>query len=387
MEARDIELIAQQAPESCYVIHKQELLKNLAILKRIADEAGIKVLLALKGYACHATFPIIRPYISGIAASSPHEAELGFRKMGGELHAYAPAYSESDVKILCQWIDHIVFNSREQLLRFAPIVRSAERPIEMAVRLNPEHSEASTELYDPSARVSRLGVKTHEWQADMLPYLDGFHVHNLCENDSYALERTLAAFENRFASLLPHIKWLNMGGGHLVTREGYDVDHLISVLKKWKQKHGHELYIEPGEAYGWGVGVLKATVLDIKPPQGDDIANVILNVSATAHMPDTLEMPYRAEIHGAGKIGEKQYGYRLGGITCLAGDIIGEYAFDSPLKVGDPVILMDMAHYTMVKTSFFNGVQMPSIAIFDAETSQTQVVRTFGYEDYANKLS
>jgi len=387
METRDLELIAAQAPESCYVIHKQELLKNLEVIKRIADEADIKVLLALKGYACHATFPIIRPFISGIASSSPHEAELGFRKMGGELHAYAPAYSESDIKTLCKWVDHIVFNSREQLLRFAPIVKATDREIEMAVRLNPEHSEAETELYDPSARSSRLGVKSYEWQDDMLPHLDGLHVHNLCENDSFALERTLEALNQKFHPILGSIKWLNMGGGHLVTRRGYNVDHLISVLRRWKQKYDHQVYIEPGEAFGWGVGVLKATVLDIKPPQGKDLPNIILNVSATAHMPDTLEMPYRPDIHGSGHVGEKPYGYRLGGITCLAGDVIGEYSFDQPLKVGDPIILMDMAHYTMVKTSFFNGVQMPAIAIFDAENSCTEVVRTFGYEDYANKLS
>jgi len=387
MESPDLELIAQQAPESCFVIHKQALIRNLEVIKRISEESGAKVLLALKGFACHATFPIIRPYISGIAASSPHEAELGFRKMGGELHAYAPAYSESDIIALIQWIDHIVFNSRDQLLRFAPMIRAANRPIEMAVRLNPEHSEASTELYDPSARSSRLGIKAYEWNDDMLPFLDGFHVHNLCENDSFALERTLNAFEKKFSSILHKIKWMNMGGGHLVTRKGYDIDHLISLLKNWKNKYGHQVYMEPGEAFGWGTGVLKATVLDIKPAQGKDLPNAILNVSATAHMPDTLEMPYRADIHGSGKIGEKPYGYRLGGVTCLAGDVIGEYSFENPLQVGDPIILMDMAHYTMVKTSFFNGVQMPAIAIFDAESRTTNVVRTFGYEDYANKLS
>ena len=342
MEARDLELIASQAPESCFVVHKQALTRNLELLKRVSDESGAKVLLALKGFACHATFPIIRPYISGIAASSPHEAELGFRKMGGELHAYAPAYSQGDIDVLSQWIDHIVFNSREQLLRFAPAIRRTDRNIEMAVRLNPEHSEASTELYDPSARASRLGIKSYEWNDDMLPFLDGVHLHNLCENDSYALERTLKAFEKRFAHILPHIKWMNMGGGHLITRKGYDADHLISLLKDWKTRHGHQIYLEPGEAFGWGTGVLKGTVLDIKPPQGDDIPNAILNVSATAHMPDTLEMPYRADIHAAGRIGEKPYGYRLGGVTCLAGDVIGEYAFETPLKVGDPVILMDM---------------------------------------------
>ncbi|MEQ9825760.1 MAG: carboxynorspermidine decarboxylase [Puniceicoccaceae bacterium] len=387
MEARDLQLICQQTPESCFVIHKQALLQNLERIGRISRESPAKVLLALKGYACHATFDLIRPYVAGIAASSPHEAELGLRKMGGELHAYAPAYSDEDIRILSQWVDHIVFNSREQLLRYAPAIRDAERPIEMAVRLNPEQSEADTELYDPSAKASRLGIQQHEWNDDLLPWLDGIHVHNLCENDSHALERTLQALESRFSAVLSKVKWINMGGGHLITRKGYDVDHLIALLNRWHARYGHQIYLEPSEAFGWGTGVLKATVLDIKPGAPGDVPHAILNVSATAHMPDTLEMPYRAEIHGAGKLGEKTHGYRLGGVTCLAGDRIGTYSFDQPLQVGDCVLLMDMAHYTMVKTSFFNGVQMPAIAIFDRQTQSTRIVRTFGYEDYANKLA
>ncbi len=387
MEARDLEIIAQQAPSSCFVIHKQALIRNLKLLKKVTDKSGAKLLLALKGYACHATFPIIRPYVSGVAASSPHEAELGYRKMGGELHAYAPAYSQEDIAIMSQWIDHIVFNSVDQLKRFCPLIQASDRKIEMALRINPEHSETDTELYDPSAPASRLGIKQAEWDDKVLSQIDGLHVHNLCENDSFALERTLNSVEKRFGHALSHVKWLNIGGGHLITRKGYNVDHLIELIRGWKTKYGHDLYLEPSETFGWGTGVLKATVLDIKPAQADEIPNVILNVSATAHMPDTLEMPYRAEIHGAGHLHEKQYGYRFGGISCLAGDVIGEYAFDQPLSVGDPILLMDMAHYTMVKTSFFNGVQMPSIAIYDAETQSTEIVRKFTYEDYANKLS
>ena len=387
METRAIELIAEQAPESCFVIHKQLLLRNLEMLKRVSDESGAKILLALKGYACHATFPLIRPYVAGIAASSPHEAELGMEKMGGELHAYAPAYSTRDIEILTLWADHIIFNSHSQLIRFAEAVRKAPRPIEMGIRLNPEHSEAVTERYDPSAGHSRLGLKAYEWNDDILDFANGVHVHNLCENDSFALERTLIALEEKFGQVLHKFKWINMGGGHLVTREGYDIDHLISVIRNWKARYGHDIYLEPGEAFGWGTGVLKSTILDIKPPQGEDMPNVILNVSATAHMPDTLEMPYRPDIFGAGQPGEKPYNYRFGGISCLAGDVIGEYSFEQPLKVGDVINLMDMAHYTMVKTTFFNGVQMPAIAIYDAETEHTHVVREFGYRDYADKLS
>ena len=387
METRDIELITVQTPESCFVIHKQLLIRNLEMLRQVSERSGAKILLALKGYACHATFPIIRPYVAGIAASSPHEAELGKEKMGGELHAYAPAYSMHDMEVLTQWADHIIFNSRDQLIRFSDIVKRTTRPIEVGIRLNPEHSEAVTERYDPSAGHSRLGLKAYEWDDDILDYARGAHVHNLCENDSYALERTLAALEIRFGSVLHRFQWLNMGGGHLITRKGYDIDHLVSIILDWKKRYGHEVYLEPGEAFGWGTGVLKSTILDIKPAQGTDMPNVILNVSATAHMPDTLEMPYRADIFGAGQPGEKPYNYRFGGISCLAGDQIGEYSFDHPLEAGDTIILMDMAHYTMVKTTFFNGVQMPAIAVYDAESESTQVVREFSYRDYADKLS
>jgi carboxynorspermidine decarboxylase len=387
MEIRDIKLISEQAPDSCFVIHKQLLIRNLEVLKQVSERSGAKLLLALKGYACHATFPIIRPYIDGIAASSPHEAQLGREKMGGELHAYAPAYSIKDIEILAPWVDHIVFNSRDQLIRFAERVKRVSKSVGIGIRLNPEHSEADTERYDPSARHSRLGLKQYEWNDDIPNFADGIHVHNLCENDSYALERTLAALKEKFGSVLPKFKWINMGGGHLITRKGYNIDHLVSLILRWKEQYNHEVYLEPGEAFGWGTGVLKAMVLDIKPAQGTDIANVILNVSATAHMPDTLEMPYRADIYGAGKLGEKPHGYRFGGISCLAGDTIGEYSLDEPLKVGDPIILMDMAHYTMVKTTFFNGVQMPGIAIYDGNSQITEVVREFGYLDYADKLS
>lgn len=387
METRDLELIAEQAPESCFVIHKQLLVENLKILKRVSDESGANILLALKGYACHATFPIIRPYINGVAASSPHEAELGHREMGGELHAYAPAYSNSDIEILTQWVDHIIFNSRHQAFRFADLVKSTDRNIDIGIRLNPEHSEVTTELYDPSAKRSRLGIKKSEWQNDLLGLISGVHIHNLCENDSYALERTLDATRNKFGDILKKVKWINMGGGHHITRKDYDVNHLISLLKEWKREFGHKIYLEPGEAFALGTGVLKATVLDIKPAQDGDMPNAILNISATAHMPDTLEMPYRADIHNAGLPGMKDFDYRLGGITCLAGDVIGEYSFAKPLQVGDSIIFMDMAHYTMVKTSFFNGVQMPSIALYDQNTQKTEVIRTFGYKDYADKLS
>jgi carboxynorspermidine decarboxylase len=387
MEARDLVTIASSAPDSCFVVHTQSLLRNLTTMKRVTDASGAKLLLALKGYACHSTFPTIRPFVSGIAASSPHEAQLGWEKMGGEIHSYAPAYSEKDVLELMQWCNHIVFNSTAQLLRFAPMIRASGKPIELAVRINPEHSEVKTEIYDPSAARSRLGIRLRDWSDEILQHVSGLHVHNLCECDSYALERTLDVLRTKFDAPLRKVRWLNMGGGHHISRPGYDVDHLVSLIRDWKKEYGHEVYLEPGEAFGIHTGVLKSCVLDVQPSTPSGVANAILNVSATAHMPDTLEMPYRPEIWGAGLPGEKQHTYRLGGVTCLAGDVIGEYSFDQPLRPGDPLIFMDMAHYTMVKTSFFNGVQMPAIAVYDSDDQSIKVVRQFGYEDYANKLS
>jgi len=387
LETRDFELIRQKAPESCFVIHKQALLRNLETLHRVVREADVELLMALKGYACHATFDWIKPYVSGIAASSPHEAELGHRKMGGALHAYAPAYSRSDIDQLCQWIDHIVFNSREQTERFAPVVRANNPEIGIGVRLNPEHSETPIEIYDPSARQSRLGIRPSEWQHSLLDWISGVHVHNLCENDSHALERTLSALEQNFGDLLRQVEWINFGGGHLITSPNYDVDHLIQLLKDWKHRYSHRIYLEPSETFGLGAGVLKSTVLDIKPGHRDGYPHAILNVSATAHMPDVLEMPYRPEVVGAGLPNANPYPYHLGGVTCLAGDVIGAYSFETPLQVGDMLVFRDMAHYTMVKTTFFNGVQMPAIAVLDSEAQTIQVVREFRYEDFGNKLS
>ena len=386
MEASDIELIKRDAPASCFVIHKQSVLRNLRALDEVVRETGIDLLMALKGFACPATFEWIRPYVKGIAASSPHEAELGHHHMGGQLHAYAPGYSEEDIDQLLHWIDHIVFNSREQTLRFAPKIKSLDRPIEIGVRLNPEQSETDTEIYDPSSKNSRLGIKRQEWRDDILPMISGIHVHNLCENDSFALERTLSALEEKFAHVLTQVNWVNFGGGHLISSESYNRKYLIKILSDWKAKYNHRIFLEPSETFGINAGVLKATVLDIKPGTTDALPHAILNVSATAHMPDTLEMPYRAEISGAGVVGEKPHAYLLGGGTCLAGDVIGEYAFDQPLDVGDSLIFMDMAHYTMVKTTFFNGVQMPAIALLDSDEESLRVIRTFGYEDFANKL-
>jgi carboxynorspermidine decarboxylase len=387
MEAGDLERIAQQAPESAYVVHKQALLANLERLKGARDASGAKLLLALKGFACHATFDWVRPYVDGVSASSPHEAELAFRTIGKSIHSYAPAYSETDISLLARWSDHLIFNSGSQLLRHQPLLSRLNPDIQLGVRLNPEQSEASTELYDPSSPRSRLGIKASDWDQQLTQLISGVHIHNLCENDSFALERTLRALENKFGTLLEKIRWINMGGGHLITREGYDAEHLATIIQQWKSRYGHEVYLEPGAAFGWRTGVLKATVLDIQPAQSGQPANVILNVSATAHMPDVLEMPYRPEIWNAGMPGEKTHTYRLGGLTCLAGDVIGDFSFDEALSVGDPIVFMDMIHYTMVKTSFFNGVRMPSIAIYCSETQTTRVVREFQYEDYANKLS
>jgi carboxynorspermidine decarboxylase len=387
MDPSDLRLIASQISGSAYVVHKEALLGNLNKLQSVAERSGARLLLALKGYACHSTFKWVKDYVHGVAASSPHEAELGQRKIGKAIHSYAPAYSEADIRKLAPLSHHIVFNSTAQLERFHGLARELNPELKFGIRLNPEHSEATTELYNPSSPQSRLGIRACDWNPDYTEMISGVHIHNLCENDSFALERTLNALEAKFEQLIKNVAWINMGGGHLATRKGYDDDHLVQLLINWKERYGHDIYLEPGGAFGWQIGVLKSTVLDIKPAGTGEVPNVILDISATAHMPDVLEMPYRPEVFEADLPNKKPYTYRLGGLTCLAGDVVGEYSFGKPLSVGDAIIFMDMAHYTMVKTSFFNGVQMPAIAIYSADSKTTEIIKEFGYEDYAGKLS
>jgi carboxynorspermidine decarboxylase len=388
----DLGRILDQVETPSYICDLSALRRNLEILAGVQERAGCKILLALKGFAMWSVFPVVRQYLSGVATSSVAEARLGRDKFADntsnwEVHAYAPAYSEADVDELVEIADHIVFNSVSQWQRHRDRVRTANRHIECGLRLNPRHSEVKVALYDPCAPGSRLGIPPESLPAPgaaELEGIEGLHFHTLCELGSDALERTVAAVEDRFGPHLGRVKWVNFGGGHHITRPDYDVDLLVRIVRQFKERHGVEVYLEPGEAIALYTGVLVASVLDI-PPNDTDIA--ILDTSATAHMPDVLEMPYRPEIYGAGKPGEHPYTYRLGGLTCLAGDVIGDYSFPRRLEVGDKLVFGDMAHYTMVKNTTFNGVRLPSIATYEPETNRLEVVRRFGYEDYRDRLS
>ncbi len=371
-------------PSPCYVVDERILTQNLSVLKQVQDRTGAKIILALKGFAMHRVFPLIRTVLGGTTASSVSEARLGRELFGGEVHAYAPAYSEQDIDELIPLVDHLVFNSVGQYRRYQETVRSdPRRKISIGLRINPEYSEVKTALYDPCRKGSRLGIRRSELEGLDLTGVDGFHFHTMCEQNSDTLARTVAVVEEKFGDLLGGLKWFNFGGGHHISRADYDVDLLCEVIEGFRSRHGLAVYLEPGEAIALNAGVLVGTVLDII---GDDKPNVILDLSATAHMPDVLEMPYRPEITGAGKEGEKPHAYRLGGLTCLAGDEIGVYAFDEPLQVGDRLVFEDMAHYTMVKNTTFNGVRLPAIAL-KRLSGDCEVVRNFGYEDYRDRLS
>ncbi|WP_102797934.1 carboxynorspermidine decarboxylase [Bowmanella denitrificans] len=368
-------------PSPCYVCEEARLEANLQLMQRVQKEAGVNIILALKGFSMWSTFPLVGQYLQGCTASSVWEAKLAKFEMGKEVHAYSPAYKQADIDELVKLVNHISFNSLGQYQRYKDQVAAAG--ISMGIRINPEHREAETELYDPSAPGSRLGIMAKDLEGVDLSGIEGFHVHNLCECDSYAAERTLKAVEQRFAKYLPQLKWLNLGGGHLMTRQGYDVDHLIATLKAFREKYDLEIILEPGSAVAWQTGPLVAEVVDIVHNDGP-IA--ILDISATAHMPDVLEMPYRPAIRGAGLPQEKAFTYKLGGNSCLAGDVIDLYSFDHELQIGERIIFEDMIHYTMVKTTFFNGVEHPSIGILLKDGS-FKLVRKFEYEDFRDKLS
>jgi carboxynorspermidine decarboxylase len=371
-------------PSPCFVVDEDLLERNLELLDSVQRRAGCKILLALKGFSMFSTFPLVGRYLHGVTASSLNEARLGYEKMGKEVHAYAPAYVEAEFDELLRYCDHIVFNSFSQWNKYKSKVKSFKgRTIECGIRINPEYSESGTPIYDPCAPHSRLGVTIANFRPEELDGIDGLHFHTLCQQNSDVLERTVRVVEQKFGPYLSRMKWLNLGGGHHITRPGYDVDRLVSVIRHLRDKYGVEVYLEPGEAVALNTGFLVATVLDIID-NGMNIA--ILDTSASCHMPDVLEMPYRPEVIGAGKPGEKAYTYRFGGLTCLAGDVIGDYSFDEPLKPGDRVVFTDMAIYSMVKTNTFNGVNLPSIARFNAREG-VQVVRRFGYEDFVTRLS
>ena len=372
------------ASSPSYVIDLGFLRKNLEVLDRVQQEADCKIILALKGFAAFSTFPLIQQYLKGTTASSVNEALLGHHEFGGEVHVYAPAYSESDMEAILPLAHHISFNSLNQFLRYRSTVQLSDRSIECGLRINPEYSEVEVELYDPCASQSRLGVRADELREADLTGISGFHFHTLCEQNSDTLARTLEVVEEKFSNWFPQLSWINFGGGHHITREDYDITLLVETIRNFKKRYDLTVYLEPGEAIALNTGYLVTTVLDIVN-NGQKIA--ILDTSATAHMPDVLEMPYRPEIIDASRPNEKPHTYRLGGLTCLAGDIIGDFSFDQPLSVGDRLIFTDMAHYTMVKNNCFNGVSLPSIALWDPEEKELKTVRKFEYEDYRNRLS
>lgn len=371
-----------------YVVDLGLLETNLRKLAEVQERSGANVLLALKGFALHASFPLVRQYLKGCCASGLHEALLAHEEFGREVHVYAPAFKDAEMAAILPIADHISFNSPAQWHRYRPLIHAARaagrRAPSPGLRVNPEHSEVEVSLYDPCSPGCRLGTRAQALEGEDLEGLEGLHFHALCEQDADVLERTLAAVERRFPRLLEQVRWVNMGGGHHITRRDYDTERLVRLVSSFRERWGKEVYLEPGEAVALNTGYLVATVLDLVPT---DIPTAILDTSATAHMPDTLEMPYRPHVIGSGKPGEFAHTFRLGGLTCLAGDVIGEYSFPEPLQPGQRLVFTDMAHYTMVKTTTFNGVPHPDIDLFDPASGEVRVVRRFGYEDFKNRLS
>ncbi len=376
-----------RVPSPCYVVDAVAIERNLKILGRVQQESGAKVLLALKAFSMFSLAPLVSRYLSGTCASGLFEARLGAEEFGGEVHTFSAAYTEGDLREILKISHHVVFNSFSQWQRFQPLVTAAqtERPeLKVGLRVNPEHSEGAADIYNPCAPGSRLGIVRSAFEGQSLEGITGLHFHTLCEQGFGPLDRTLAAVEEQFAEVLPHLEWVNFGGGHHITKPGYDVDGLIARIRAFQERYQVQVYLEPGEAIAIHAGVLVSEVLDLTYNQKD---LAILDTSATCHMPDTLEMPYRAEVWGAGEAQAKPYSYRLGGQTCLAGDVMGDYSFDAPLQLGQRLMFDDMAHYTMVKTTTFNGIGLPSLALWHSNSDELQLVKSFGYEDFRDRLS
>lgn len=378
------QLDLRRVDSPAFIIDLAMLERNLELLAHAQAAAGATILLALKGFAAWSTFPLVGQYLDGVAASGPDEARLGREELGKQVHTYCPAFDEASLRETIRYSDHVIFNSPSQIDRFRSIIDEHSKDVSFGLRVNPQHSEVEVPLYDPCAPGSRLGATKDQLVKANLRGIDGLHFHTLCELGADALERTLEALEEQFAPWLDEAKWVNFGGGHHITKPNYDVGLLVDLIRNFRHDHRVDVYLEPGEAIGLNAGVLVASVLDLVENDGP-IA--ILDTSATAHMPDVLEMPYRPEIRGAAEPGRLAHTYRLGGLSCLAGDMIGAYSFDEPLSVGDKLVFEDMAHYTMVKTTTFNGVRLPSIALFDPRDDSYRVQRSFGYEDYRNRLS
>ena len=371
-------------PSPAYVLEESLLKRNLELICRVQEQSGATIIVALKGFSMYKMFPMVKEYLSGATASSLNEARLIVEEMGCEAHTYCPAYKEEEFNEMMEYSSHLTFNSLSQYALYKDRVLGFRKKISMGLRINPEYAEVETDMYNPAVRGSRLGI-TRNLLGDTLPEgIEGIHSHTLCENDSYVLERTLVHIEEKFGNLLHQAKWLNLGGGHLMTRAGYDHEHLIGLIRRLRNKYNLEVILEPGSAIAWETGFLRSKVLDIVDSLGIRVA--ILDTSFAAHMPDTLEMPYKPKVWGAeSEAVEGKYVYRLGGMTCLAGDYMSEYSFDAPLKVGDTVVFNDMIHYTMVKTTTFNGVGLPAIGII-RENGEFELFKSFGYETFKDRI-
>ncbi len=386
------EEIVLQIDSPAYLIAEDIIAANCKLLQEIERRSGVKVLLALKAFALPALFPLIGKYLSGVCASGPIEARLGaeffISDPRHEVHTYAPAFSYEQMERVIKFSDHIIFNSISQWHRHRAAIVAADKKIAMGLRVNPGHAEVEVDLYNPCLPGSRFGLAPEELQEVDLAGISGLHFHALCEQGADVLQRVVESFEQRFGWLLPQMQWLNLGGGHHITRADYDVELLCEILGGLQQRYPQlQLYLEPGEAVVLNGGVFVSTVLDILPQRGDAPRIAILDCSAETHLPDILAMPYRPEIAGAGKAQEKPYSYRLGGISCLAGDIIGDYSFDAPLSIGDRLVFADMALYSFVKNTTFNGVELPAIYSFSAKNNQLSCVREFGFDDYLRRIA
>lgn len=372
----------------CYICEEELLENNLKLLDYVQKQSGAKIILALKGFAMWSTFELVSKYLKGCTSSGLHEARLAREEFckhnpDAEVHTYSPAYKDEDIDEIARISDHIVFNSPNQLFKFKERVKAVNPNVELSLRINPEVSSSPKDIYNPCGIYSRLGTTLANFDESVLEHIDGLNFHALCEQNVDALEEVLASFEEKFSKYFKGLKYINFGGGHHITRKDYDVEKLISIIKAFREKYGVEVYLEPGEAVGWQTGFLISSVLDTFE-NGMNVA--ILDTSAEAHMPDTLAMPYRADVRGSGEAGEKKYTYRFGGNTCLAGDIMGDYSFDEPLKVGDKIIFEDQIHYTFVKNTTFNGIKLPSLAIYRKD-GILDVIKEFGYKDYRDRLS
>lgn len=372
-------------PNPCYIMEEELLRKNLALISNVARQAGVEIILAFKSFAMWRSFPIFREYIAHSTASSAYEARLALEEFGSKAHTYSPAYTDTDFAEIMRCSSHITFNSLTQFHHFYPQVKTGGQDISCGLRINPEFSEVETELYNPCAPGTRFGITADRLPAQLPQGIEGFHCHCHCESSSYELERTLAHIEQKFARWFPQIQWLNLGGGHLMTRKDYDVPHLIGLLQGLKKRYPHlHLILEPGSAFTWQTGVLVAEVVDIVENKG--IHTAILNVSFTCHMPDCLEMPYQPAVRGAQSNAEGPYCYRLGGNSCLSGDYMGTWSFDHPLQVGERIVFEDMIHYTTVKTNMFNGIHHPAIALWSCD-GRAVIFKQFCYEDYRGRMS